>query len=38
MLHDHITGVWIKALRREAGAFDFTTGQWEPGWRLALER
>ena len=37
LLHDQTTGVWIKGLRRESGAFDFTSGQWDPGWLLALE-
>jgi hypothetical protein len=37
LLHDEATGVWIRGLRREAGAFDVTSGQWDAGWVLALE-
>jgi hypothetical protein len=37
LVHDQTTGVWIRGLRREAGAFDFTTGQWDAGWVLVLK-
>ncbi len=35
VLYDQATGVWIRGLRREAGAFDFTSGKWAQGWMLA---
>ena len=34
LLYDQATGAWLRGLR-EASSFDFTSGQWSPGWSLA---
>jgi hypothetical protein len=35
LLYDPITGGSARGLRNTAGSFDFTPGQWGPGWFLA---
>jgi len=36
LLYDASTGEWTEALTRESGRFDSLSGQWTPGWVLAL--
>ena len=35
-LYNASTGVWVEAFSDGAGGFSYASGQWDPGWSVAM--